>query len=56
MTIEDNHPLPNMKQTIRRLCGGYKFFAKLDIKSGFWQIPIKEEDKHKTAFITADGL
>ena len=26
------------------------------MKSGFWQIPIKEEDKHKTAFITPDGL
>ncbi|CAF4130590.1 unnamed protein product, partial [Rotaria sordida] len=56
MTIKDNHPLPNMEQTIRRLGGGYKFFSKLDMKSGFWQIPIKEEEKHKTAFITADGL
>ncbi|CAF1678236.1 unnamed protein product, partial [Adineta ricciae] len=56
MTIKDNHPLPNMEQTIRRLGGGYKFFSKLDMKSGFWQIPIKEEDKHKTAFITAEGL
>ena len=56
ITIKDNHPLPNMEQTIRRLGGGYKFFSKLDLKSGFWQIPIKEEDKHKTAFITVDGL
>ena len=56
MTIKDNHPLPNMEQTIQRLGGGYKFFSKLDMKSGFWQIPIKEEDKHKTAFTTADGL
>ncbi|CAF1479320.1 unnamed protein product, partial [Adineta ricciae] len=56
MTIKDNHPLPNMEQTIRRLGGGYKFFSKLDMKSGFWQIPIKEEDKHKTAFVTAEGL
>ena len=56
MTIKDNHPLPNMEQTIQRLDGGYKFFSKLDMKSGFWQIPIKEADKHKTAFMTADGL
>lgn len=56
MTIKDNHPLPNMEQTIRRLGGNYRFFSKLDMKSGFWQIPIKEEDKHKTAFITTDGL
>ena len=56
ITIKDNHPLPNMEQTIRRLGGGYKFFSKLDLKSGFWQLPIKEEDKRKTAFICADGL
>ena len=56
MTIKDNHPLPNMEQTIQRSGSGYKFFSKLDMKSGFWQIPIKEEDKHKTAFTTADGL
>ena len=56
ITIKDNHPLPNMEQTIQILGGGYQFFSKLDMKSGFWQIPIKEEDKYKTAFITPDGL
>ena len=56
ITIKDNHPLPHMEQTIQRLGGGYKFFSTLDMKSGFWQIPIKDEDKHKTAFITPDGL
>ncbi|CAF1475073.1 unnamed protein product, partial [Rotaria sordida] len=56
ITIKDNHPLPNMEQATQILGGSYKFFSKLDMKSGFWQIPIKEEDKHKTAFITPDGL
>jgi hypothetical protein len=56
ITIKDNHPLPNMEQTIQRLGGGYKFFSKLDMKSGFWQLPIEEDDKHKTAFITTEGL
>ncbi|CAF4333803.1 unnamed protein product, partial [Rotaria magnacalcarata] len=56
ITIKDNHPLPNMEQTIQILGGGYQFFSKFDMKSGFWQVPIKEEDKHKTAFITPDGL
>ena len=56
ITIKDNHPLPNMEQAIQILGGGYKFFSKLDMKSGFWQIPIKEKDKYKTAFITPDGL
>ncbi|CAF1438183.1 unnamed protein product [Rotaria sordida] len=56
ITIKDNHPLPNMKQATQLLGGGYKFFSKLDMKSGFCQIPIKEQAKFKTAFITPDGL
>ncbi|CAF5169031.1 unnamed protein product, partial [Rotaria magnacalcarata] len=56
ITIKDNHPLPNMEQTIQVLGNGYQFFSKFDMKSGFWQIPIEEEDRHKTAFITPEGL
>ncbi|CAF4198041.1 unnamed protein product [Rotaria sordida] len=56
VTIKDNHPLPNLEQAIQILGGGYKFFSKLDMKSGFWQIPIEEEDKHKTASIITEGL
>ncbi|CAF4226909.1 unnamed protein product [Rotaria sp. Silwood2] len=56
ITIKDSHPLPKMEQAIQTLGGGYNFFSKLDMKSGFWQIPIEEKDRHKTAFITPEGL
>lgn len=56
ITIKDNYPLPHMEQTIQMLGRGYRYFSKLDMKSGFWQIPIKEQDKHKTAFVTPNGL
>jgi hypothetical protein len=56
ITIKDSHPLPKLEQAIQTLGGGYRFFSKFDMKSGFWQIPIEEEDRHKTAFITPEGL
>jgi hypothetical protein len=45
ITIKDSSPLPNMEETIRKLGQGYKYFSKLDLKSGFYQIPINEADR-----------
>ncbi|ROT74553.1 hypothetical protein C7M84_006939 [Penaeus vannamei] len=35
--------------------GGAKYFSKIDLSKGYWQIPVAEEDTHKTAFVTQDG-
>ncbi|CAF3985539.1 unnamed protein product, partial [Rotaria sp. Silwood1] len=56
VTIKDSSPLPNMEDAIRKLGQGYKYFSKLDLKSGFYQIPIRDSDKEKTAFVTPFGL
>ena len=56
VTIRDHHPLPNMEVTLQTLGAGYSFFSKIDLKSGFWQLPIEEKDRFKTAFITPFGL
>ncbi|CAF4668080.1 unnamed protein product, partial [Rotaria sp. Silwood2] len=56
ITIKDSSPLPNMEESIRKLGQGYKYFSKLDLKSGFYQIPINEADREKTAFVTPFGL
>ena len=56
ITIKDSSPLPNMEETLRNLGQGYHYFSKLDLKSGFYQIPIRDSDKEKTAFITEFGL
>ena len=56
VTIKDSSPLPNMEEAIRCLGQGYSYFSKLDLKSGFYQIPIRNDDKEKTAFITPFGL
>ena len=48
-TVKDAYTLPRIDDTIDSLIGA-KFFSKLDLCSGYWQVEIKEEDKHKTAF------
>ena len=53
-TIKDAHPLPRIDDTLESLHGA-QYFTTLDLKSGYWQVPIKEEDKEKTTFRTSSG-
>lgn len=48
-TVKDAYSLPRINDTLDTLIGA-KYFSKLDLHSGFWQVEIAEEDKHKTAF------
>ncbi|CAF1211156.1 unnamed protein product [Didymodactylos carnosus] len=54
-TKKDSYPLPNIRDMFDHL-NGAKYYSKLDLKSGYHQIPIAEEDKPKTAFRTSRGL
>ena len=52
--VKNSYPLPNIEDMLTRL-GKAKYFTCLDLKSGYWQIKIKE-DKPKTAFPCHLGL
>ncbi|GBG73553.1 hypothetical protein CBR_g16896 [Chara braunii] len=53
-TIRNAGPLPRIDDLLERL-GGVQFFSKLDLKSGYYQLEIRKEDRYKTAFKTRYG-
>ena len=53
VTVKDAFPIPKIHQTFDAL-NGQKYFSSLDLASGYWQVPVAEEDRHKTAFVTPD--
>ena len=48
-TIKDAYAIPRVEDSLHLLVGA-RYFSKLDLRSGYWQVEVKEEDKHKTAF------
>ena len=44
------YPIPNKKDLLNWL-NSTKIFSKFDMKSGYWQIQIKETNRYKTTFI-----
>ena len=53
-TVKDAHPLPRIDDLLDALHRA-RWFSTLDLKSGYWQVPIMERDKEKTAFRTSSG-
>ena len=54
VTYKDSYPLPHIDTCLGSMNGAV-WFSTLDLRSGYHNIPIKEADRDKTAFITRRG-
>jgi len=54
VTIKDKYPLPNPTMIFDRLAG-CKYFSKLDLRWGYWQIRMHPDAVDRTAFRTPMG-
>jgi hypothetical protein len=55
ITKGDSYPLRSVESVLRHLAG-YNYYCYFDLKSGYWKVPIRKQDRHKTAFICKMGL
>lgn len=53
-TKKEHYPLPRIEDQLDLLSGN-TMFTSLDLASGYYQIPVSEESRSKTAFVTPDG-
>ena len=54
ITKEAKYPLPRIEDCLDQLRGA-KFFTKIDLRSGYWQVRIHPDDVEKSAFRTHMG-
>lgn len=54
LTIKNRYPIPLMDDLFDEL-GKAEIFSKLDLKAGYHQIRVRDEDRCKTAFQTHAG-
>ena len=54
VTVADPAPMTTAKDLFGKL-GKCQYYSTIDLSIGCWQIPVAQEDIHKTAFVTPDS-
>ena len=54
-TIPDHYPLPVLNEILQSIGKGNTVFTTLDLKAGFWQIPLDPQSREITGFSTSQG-
>ncbi|KAL2252569.1 UNVERIFIED_CONTAM: RNA-directed DNA polymerase [Sesamum indicum] len=54
ITVKNKYPIPLVADCFDRLSGA-NYFTKIDLRSGYWQVRIKEGDEAKTTVVTRYG-
>ncbi|KAJ7991177.1 hypothetical protein DPEC_G00294540 [Dallia pectoralis] len=54
VTIKDSYPIPRIDESLDHVRGS-SWFSSLDLRSGYWQVPLAPSAREKTAFSTSRG-
>ncbi|TIA84783.1 hypothetical protein E3P99_04119 [Wallemia hederae] len=54
ITIKNRYPIPRVDELLDQMASA-RYFSKLDLTSGYWQMRIRDEDIPKTAFTSKFG-
>ena len=54
VTVKNKYPMPRIDDLFDQL-GGARYFSKIDLRTGYHQVRVREQDVPKTAFRTRYG-
>ena len=55
VTQKKNYPLPRIDTCLESL-GNNCLYSSFDMRTGYWQVPMKEKDVEKICFVTRKGV